>query len=89
MTVAEPTTAIRDRPGAEPLTGMEVGVCATTRSAGRMRIGVAVTEMLRRHPVMVAQAALTLSELTKRPLILGVGAGERLNTWAAAISKST
>jgi phthiodiolone/phenolphthiodiolone dimycocerosates ketoreductase len=36
--------------------------------------------MLRRHPVLVAQAALTLSELTKRPMILGVGAGERLNT---------
>ena len=53
---------------------------ALARSAGRVRIGVAVTEMLRRHPVMVAQAALTLSELTKRPLILGVGAGERLNT---------
>ena len=50
------------------------------RSAGRVRIGLAVTEMLRRHPVMVAQAALTLSELTKRPLILGVGAGEALNT---------
>ena len=53
---------------------------ALARSAGRVRIGVAVTEMLRRHPAMVAQAALTLSELTKRPLILGVGAGERLNT---------
>ena len=53
---------------------------ALAESAGRVRIGVAVTEMLRRHPVIVAQAALTLSELTRRPPILGVGAGERLNT---------
>lgn len=53
---------------------------ALARSAGRVRIGVAVTEMLRRHPVMVAQAALTLSELAKRSTILGVGTGERLNT---------
>lgn len=53
---------------------------ALARSSGRVRIGVVVTEVLRRHPVMVAQAALTLSELTKRPPILGLGAGERLNT---------
>lgn len=53
---------------------------ALARSAGRVRLGLAVTEMLRRHPVMVAQAALTLSEMAARPLILGVGAGERLNT---------
>ncbi len=62
---------------------------ALARSAGRVRIGVAVTEMLRRHPVMVAQAALTLSELTKRPPILGVGAGEGLNTepYGVAVQK--
>ncbi len=38
---------------------------------------------------MVAQAALTLSEMTKRPLILGVGAGERLNTepYGLAVAK--
>jgi phthiodiolone/phenolphthiodiolone dimycocerosates ketoreductase len=47
--------------------------------AGRMRIGVGVTEPIRRHPVLIAQAMLTLSHLTKRPPILGIGAGERLN----------
>ncbi len=48
--------------------------------AGRLRIGVAVTEPIRRHPVLIAQAMLTLSHMTKRPPILGIGAGERLNT---------
>jgi phthiodiolone/phenolphthiodiolone dimycocerosates ketoreductase len=48
--------------------------------AGNVRLGTAVTEVLRRHPVMVAQAALTLARLTKRRPVLGVGAGERLNT---------
>jgi alkanesulfonate monooxygenase SsuD/methylene tetrahydromethanopterin reductase-like flavin-dependent oxidoreductase (luciferase family) len=47
--------------------------------AGRVRIGTAVTDVVRRHPVMVAQAATTLAELTTRPPILGVGAGEGLN----------
>jgi phthiodiolone/phenolphthiodiolone dimycocerosates ketoreductase len=47
--------------------------------AGRVRIGTAVTEVVRRHPVMVAQAAMTLAELTSKPPILGIGAGESLN----------
>ncbi|NIJ10117.1 phthiodiolone/phenolphthiodiolone dimycocerosates ketoreductase [Saccharomonospora amisosensis] len=47
--------------------------------AGRLRLGVGVTEPYRRHPVVIAQAALTLSHLTKRAPILGLGAGEKLN----------
>jgi phthiodiolone/phenolphthiodiolone dimycocerosates ketoreductase len=48
--------------------------------AGRMHLGVAVTETLRRHPVLLAQTALTWSHLTKSAPILGIGAGERENT---------
>jgi phthiodiolone/phenolphthiodiolone dimycocerosates ketoreductase len=48
--------------------------------AGNMRLGVGVTEPLRRHPVLIAQAMMTLSHMTKRPPILGIGAGERENT---------
>jgi phthiodiolone/phenolphthiodiolone dimycocerosates ketoreductase len=48
--------------------------------AGRLRLGVVVTEPIRRHPVLIAQAMLTLSHMTRRPPILGIGAGERLNT---------
>ena len=47
--------------------------------AGRLRLGVAVTEPIRRHPVVIAQAMLTLAHLSKRPPILGIGAGEREN----------
>lgn len=47
--------------------------------AGRMRLGVGVTDPIRRHPVLLAQAMLTLAHLTRRAPILGIGAGERLN----------
>lgn len=49
------------------------------RSAGRMQVAVGVTEAIRRHPVLLAQAFLTLSHITKRPPILGIGAGEKVN----------
>jgi phthiodiolone/phenolphthiodiolone dimycocerosates ketoreductase len=45
-----------------------------------LRLGIAVTDAIRRHPVIIAQAALTLAQMTQRPPILGIGAGERLNT---------
>lgn len=47
---------------------------------GPTRVGVGVTEPIRRHPVVIAQAMLTLAHMTRRAPILGVGAGERLNT---------
>lgn len=46
---------------------------------GRMRLGVGVTEPIRRHPVLIAQSMATLSHLTARAPILGIGAGERMN----------
>jgi phthiodiolone/phenolphthiodiolone dimycocerosates ketoreductase len=54
--------------------------------AGGMRLGVGVTEPLRRHPVMIAQAMMTLAHMTKRPPILGIGAGERQNTLPYGVS---
>lgn len=47
--------------------------------AGNLRLGVSVTEPLRRHPVVVAQAMLTLAHMTHRAPILGIGSGEQLN----------
>jgi phthiodiolone/phenolphthiodiolone dimycocerosates ketoreductase len=44
-----------------------------------LRLGIAVTEAIRRHPVVLAQAALTLAHMTQRSPILGIGAGERAN----------
>jgi len=45
----------------------------------RILIGPAVTETLRRHPAVLAQAFLTLDHLSKGRVILGIGAGEREN----------
>ena len=47
--------------------------------AGGLQLAVGVTEPIRRHPVLIAQAFLTLSHMVKRPPILGIGAGEREN----------
>ena len=47
--------------------------------AGRLQIAVGVTEALRRHPVLLAQTAMSWSHMTRRPPILGIGAGEREN----------
>lgn len=46
---------------------------------GSMSVGVGVTEPIRRHPLVIAQAMMTLSHLTRRSPILGIGAGERMN----------
>jgi phthiodiolone/phenolphthiodiolone dimycocerosates ketoreductase len=54
-----------------------LGYLAST--AGRLRVGVGVTEPIRRHPVLIAQAMLTLAHMTRRSPILGIGAGEREN----------
>ena len=47
---------------------------------GQMHVGVGVTEVVRRHPVLLAQTAMTWSHMTKSAPILGIGAGERENT---------
>jgi len=43
-----------------------------------MRLGVGVTEPIRRHPIILAQAALTLAHLTQHAPILGMGSGEHI-----------
>ena len=52
-------------------------IAATYR---RVRIATGVTEALRRHPVSLAQAALTIDHISKGRFILGIGNGERENT---------
>jgi phthiodiolone/phenolphthiodiolone dimycocerosates ketoreductase len=49
------------------------------RSAGNLQLGVGVTEPVRRHPVLIAQAMMTLAHMAKQPPVLGIGAGEREN----------
>ncbi len=47
--------------------------------AGRTHLAVGVTEPIRRHPVLLAQAAMSVAHMTKRTPILGIGAGEAEN----------
>lgn len=42
-------------------------------------LGVGVTDLVRRHPAVLAQTALTLDHLSGGRFILGVGSGESLN----------
>ena len=70
------------RPGSSPHEDFEAFTALGRLSAvsGRLQLGVGVTDVLRRHPIALAQAAVTLSHLTGRPFILGLGAGERMGT---------
>ncbi|MGB3355677.1 MAG: LLM class flavin-dependent oxidoreductase [Mycobacterium sp.] len=45
----------------------------------RTQLATSVLDTVRRHPVMLAQSALTLSHLSDGRFILGLGAGEREN----------
>ncbi len=67
----------------------QVFLGALAGHAGRLRLGVGVTDPIRRHPVLLAQAMLTLAHLTKRPPILGIGAGERENIEPYGLDFST
>jgi phthiodiolone/phenolphthiodiolone dimycocerosates ketoreductase len=51
-------------------------VAASTR---RVRIATSVIDTVRRHPVMIAQAAVTLGHLSQGRFILGLGSGEKAN----------
>ena len=44
-----------------------------------IRLGIGVTDLVRRNPVSLAQTAMTLDHLTGGRFILGVGTGEALN----------
>jgi phthiodiolone/phenolphthiodiolone dimycocerosates ketoreductase len=45
----------------------------------RIKVGVCVTDTIRRHPAMLAQETLTASHLARGRAILGLGSGERMN----------
>jgi phthiodiolone/phenolphthiodiolone dimycocerosates ketoreductase len=49
-------------------------------SVGGMQLGTGVVDVVRHHPIQIAQAALTMARLSRRRFILGVGAGEREGT---------
>lgn len=59
----------------DPLVMMGAVGAQTTR----LRVGVVVTDLIRRHPAVLAQTMLTLDHLTGGRAVLGLGSGERLN----------
>ncbi len=54
-------------------------IAAAATVTERARLGVGVTDIVRRHPAAVAQTALTLDHLTGGRFVLGIGTGESLN----------
>lgn len=54
-------------------------VAAAAGATSGMRLGIGVTDMVRRHPAALAQTALTLDHLSGGRFLLGVGSGEALN----------
>jgi phthiodiolone/phenolphthiodiolone dimycocerosates ketoreductase len=54
-------------------------VAAAAGATREVRLGIGVTDVIRRHPASLAQTALTLDHLTGGRFMLGVGAGEALN----------
>ncbi len=57
-----------------------VPVVAAAAGATRdVRLGIGVTDTVRRHPASLAQTALTLDHITRGRFVLGVGTGEALN----------
>jgi len=59
----------------DPLIMMGAAGAATER----IRVGVNVTDTIRRHPAMLAMQALTVDHLARGRSILGLGSGERMN----------
>jgi phthiodiolone/phenolphthiodiolone dimycocerosates ketoreductase len=69
----------------DPLMMMGVAGAQMTRA----RVGVVVTDLIRRNPAVLAQTMLTLDHLTKGRAILGLGSGERLNIEPYGMSFTT
>ena len=64
-----------DAAAPEPFTTLAAIAAGTLR----IRVGIAVTDMVRRHPVIIAQTLATLSNQFPKRLFLGLGAGDRMN----------
>ncbi|HTI33214.1 MAG TPA: LLM class flavin-dependent oxidoreductase [Miltoncostaea sp.] len=54
-------------------------VAAAAGATRDVRLGIGVTDMVRRHPASLAQTALTLDHVSGGRFVLGVGTGEALN----------
>lgn len=75
----EITPLAKTQPNADTYFDPVATIAAVGTQTTRIRLGIGVTDVIRRHPAMLAQTALTLDHITRGRLILGLGSGERLN----------
>ncbi|MET1124646.1 MAG: LLM class flavin-dependent oxidoreductase [Archaeoglobaceae archaeon] len=54
-------------------------ICYAATATEKIKFGTSVTEVLRRHPAVLLQQAVTANHATKGRFILGIGAGEAEN----------
>jgi len=54
-------------------------ICFAAPATSKIKLGTCVTEVVRRHPVVLLQQAVTANHATKGRFILGIGAGEAEN----------
>ena len=52
---------------------------AVAANTSKIKVAVGVTDLIRRHPAMLAQAVLTVDHIAKGRTILGLGSGEQCN----------
>ncbi len=64
-----------DAAAPEPFTTLS----AIATGTQRIRVGISVTDLVRRHPAIIAQTLATLSNQFPKRLFLGLGAGDLMN----------
>jgi phthiodiolone/phenolphthiodiolone dimycocerosates ketoreductase len=63
-------------------------MAAAAGQTSRVPIGVSVTDPLRRSPVALLQAALTIGWLGRRPMLLGLGTGVHENQYPYGLERA-
>lgn len=56
-----------------------ISMTLASQATNEIKVGSSVTEVIRRHPAMLAQSIITLDHVSKGRTILGLGAGEAEN----------
>lgn len=63
-------------------------IAVSAMSTQKIKLGTAVTEVIRRHPAVLAQTILTLDHISRGRMIIGLGAGEAENIVPYGLSYS-
>ena len=78
--IAEVTELAKYQKSADMYTNPIAAVSAVAATTKKINLGIGVTDLIRRHPTMLAQAALTVDHVAQGRLITpGLGSGEQCN----------